>query len=328
MFSLLSVPSWTLASPTQTQLLLEKLQSPEIKSLVFVFQSPVDMSFAKKTSPQMGDTLSIKGPLESTIWWEDEGDGVLLIRDASNEGSAKPGSSQWIWKGRDLPLQIHLLKGQVQIAQWGQTLSLDLHQGQFIGEQLNNNVDIFGFELNAKIKDMNAPIWGQIFSGNLSLINTHAPVNLRILSGQTRIQNSDSTLHLEQSKGSLSLVNLGPQNEILTKTANVQFSEQMGQLSVQSEDGFITGQMGSQGHYELSSQTGKVAISGLKYSPHVDILNEEGEIYVPNKTNRVFRGPAGEKRLKGNFSTDANSSEAGTAKLRVRAKSGNVSLNP
>lgn len=223
-------------------------------------------------------------------------------------------------QGPSVPLEIHLMDGQVTLNKWMKETLVHLQRGKvsskdglarLVAHVQKGDVTVAGHQGRVEV---------DVYQGNALI---------RDLGGELDLQNFSGDSTVEKSKGFLSFVTGGGTTKVSSSSGTLQFEAVKGTWISQGFQGRVEGvnkeanvsiQMSSESDVSIKSQAGRVTV---KAAPGVGALLNlsavEGEISVPSYL-KVARDASG-KSLRGRLRGDQPKGS-----ITVRSQEGSIAI--
>lgn len=205
-------------------------------------------------------------------------------------------------QGPSLPLEVHLLEGQIQLSKWSREALLHVQKGRIVSREGSGSLSVHSQTGEIQISDHQGPVNVDTYKASLAIRN---------LTGDADVENFAGETLLDKARGFLSL-SQGPGNgKVLGSGGTLQFEVTKGLLNVQAFQGRVEGQtqegpinltLAPEGEVNIRSQSARVSVQAPPQSgASLNLTSAEGEIVAPNylRVNRDGSQKTLRGRLKG-----------------------------
>lgn len=258
------------------------------------------------TNPQAKSfrlTLSEGAQEEFTIERRDRQLRVVLKDQGSREDLAKFSDKKRSIElvGPAVPLEIHLFEGQVVLTKWTKDALVHVQKGKVILKDNSGLVTAHVQKGEIQALDHQGKLTIDSYSANAVIKNLNGDLSLENFSGDSVIEKAKGAFSLNQSQGSLKITGSSGSMNFEIGKAQLTSSGFAGRIEGQTQDGPVTITLGPESEVRVSSQSGRVTVSGGGQGAYVNVASVEGDVFAPNylKVSRDTTGKSLRGRLRG-----------------------------
>ncbi|GAB3428150.1 DUF4097 family beta strand repeat-containing protein [Flindersiella endophytica] len=167
-------------------------------------------------------------------------------------------------------------------------------------------------------------ITGQSSSGDVTVHDLAAPVNVKLSSGDLEVSNLEGSLRAELSSGSVSLEQIRGDVDARTTSGDITLNEVTGKTKLEANSGEISGDVRSSGAVEARTTSGDIELQ-VADAKSIQAQATSGSIHldVPDRAYKVDADASSGDVNLGDLRQDDGSEYA----INVKATSGDIDLS-
>lgn len=219
----------------------------------------------------------------------------------------------------EVPVEIHLVEGQVNLTKSNTPVLLEMQRGRVVGKDSRSSLQASILSGGIALTNHQNRVQAEIFKGDLTIKGMLGDLTAVLWQGEVFLEKIQGSLSLKQYQGNLKSVEGSGALFFEVGRATAQINGFKGRIEGSVQEGSVGLVAATEPEIHVKSEAGKVTVSAGGTDSYVNISTEDGEIFPPSslrvakvKNTKVLKG-----KLKG--------SKAG-GRIDVVAQSGQIFL--
>lgn len=203
-----------------------------------------------------------------------------------------------------LPMELHLMEGQVQVSQWSQEAFVQLQKGKIISRSGNGGLIVHNQSGEISITDHQGRVDVDAYKAQLTVKNLTGDADFENFAGENNIEKARGFISVSQDQGSTKLSGSSGTLKFEIGKATLSSQNFAGRVEGQTQEGPINIVMSPESDVNVKSQSGRVTVHSANGSaPSLNLATTDGDILGPQylKVNRE----SGLKTLRGRMNGEA-----------------------
>ncbi len=220
--------------------------------------------------------------------------------------------------GRPVPVEVHLLGGEVSLSKWSKDAYIHLQKGNLydrdgrgilMAHLVKGDLTVVGREGKLVVDNVHAGIFVKRHKGNLDIQNFIGNITLENVDGSTTLLSHQGELKIRGGRGGL---------QFETQKSSLSIARYEGRVEGLTQEGSVVIESGREPDVSVRTISGRVSVSTASSSGALlNLSTSEGEIIVPSYL-RVNKG-GGQRSLRGRLR-----GELQKGVIQVRSQEGTI----
>ncbi len=223
--------------------------------------------------------------------------------------------------GPSLPVEIHLMEGQVALNQWKKEALIHIQRGKVIAKEGRAPLAIQVHKGEIMVSDHLGKLRIDSYSSNVQIKNLIGDLELDNFSGESVLEKAKGRMELRQTNGAAKVIQGSGNLQFELGRAILNSTNFAGRVEGQSQEGPVNINMALESEINVKTQTGRVTIHGVAGSS-LNVHTQEGEIIGPSYLQIQKEGAS--KTLRGRL--QGQSPGASNGIIYVRTQEGPIVL--
>lgn len=219
---------------------------------------------------------------------------TLKVIGTGTRGNAAPKIDIYM---NDVPIEIHLIEGQVNLSKSNNPVILELQRGRVLAKDSRSALQASVLNGGLTLTNHQNRVQVELFKGDLAVKGMVGDLSATVWQGDVVLEKIQGSLHLKQYQGNLKTIEGGGALFFEIGRANAQLNGFKGRVEGSLQEGNLGLVAALEPEIHIKSQTGKVTVAGGGTASTVSVSTEDGDIFPPSglrvarlKNTKIVRG--------------------------------------
>lgn len=201
----------------------------------------------------------------------------------------------------DIPIEIHLGDGQLNLTKSNSPILLEMQRGRVVAKDSKSSIQSSILAGGLQLSNHQNRVQAEVFKGDISVKGMVGDLSLVFWQGEVTLDKVQGSVNLKQYQGNAKSTEGAGSLVFEIGKASAQLNGFKGRIEGSIQEGVLGVVAAAEPEIHIKSQTGRVTISGAGTNSLVSASTEDGDIFPPSslrvgkvKGTKVVRG-----RLKG-----------------------------